>query len=75
MPILQEALDEVKELSGVMTMGDDYLPADVQAECERIIPEVHEVKPENATDTYKNTKKRANFNIFRHASYSRDTQV
>lgn len=52
MPVSQEALEEVRELSGVITVGDDYLPADVRAECKRIIHEVHEVKPEDASDTY-----------------------
>ena len=33
--VTQEALDEVATLSGVMSVGDDYLPSSVREECER----------------------------------------
>ncbi len=35
-----------------MSVGDDYLSAEVRAECERVIPAIEDVKPENAADTY-----------------------
>lgn len=35
-----EALDEVAELSQVMTVGDDFLTPAVRAECERVVPEI-----------------------------------
>ena len=40
------------ELSGVLQEGSDFLPQDVRAECERIIPEVDKVQPRDAADTY-----------------------
>lgn len=39
----KEALDDVAEISRVMT-DDDYLPAGVRERCESIIPEVYDVK-------------------------------
>lgn len=50
--ITDEALDEVRELSGVMDVGEDFLDADVRRECERIIPDIDQVKPADAADTY-----------------------
>ena len=38
--VTQELLDEVAEVSGVLTVGDDYLLPAVRAECERVIPEM-----------------------------------
>ena len=52
LPITDEALDEVRELSGVMDVGEDFLDADVRRECEQIIPEIDQVKPADAADTY-----------------------
>ena len=52
LPITDEALDEVRELSGVMDVGEDFLDADVRRECERIVPEIDQVKPADAADTY-----------------------
>ncbi|XP_028404817.1 uncharacterized protein LOC114527386 [Dendronephthya gigantea] len=51
-PVSKEALDEVAELSGVMTVGDDFLTPNVRAECERIIPEINAVKPNDTTTAY-----------------------
>ena len=50
--ITEETLNEVTEISAVMTEGDDFLTAAVRAECERIIPQIHLVRPEDAADTY-----------------------
>ena len=52
MPVSQEILDEFAEVSGVMTVGNDYLPCNVRRECERVIPNVGSVKPIDAADTY-----------------------
>lgn len=35
-----------------MSVGDDYLTPAVRAECERIIPEIDNVKANDATTTY-----------------------
>ena len=50
--VSEESLNEVAELSGVLQEGSDFLPQDVRAECERIIPEVDKVQPRDAADTY-----------------------
>ena len=44
-------IDEVRELSGVMDV-EDFLDADVHRECARIVPEIDQVKPADAADTY-----------------------
>ena len=50
--VTQEALDEVAKLSGVMSVGDDYLPKSVREEYERIVPNIDGVKPTEAADAY-----------------------
>ena len=50
--VTQEALDEVAKLSGVMSVGDDYLPKSEREECERIVPNIDGVKPTEAADAY-----------------------
>ena len=35
-----------------MTVGDDYLTPTIRAECERIVPEIEAVKPNDAATTY-----------------------
>lgn len=52
MQVTQEALYEVAKLSGVMSVGDDYLPKSVREECERIVPNIDGVKPTEAGDAY-----------------------
>ena len=47
-----EMLDEVSEISGVMAHGEDYLPRHVRAECERVIPQIGDVKPVDAANTF-----------------------
>ena len=42
-PVSTEDLNEVAELSGVMSYGDDYLEPNLRANCERIRPEAEEV--------------------------------
>lgn len=39
-------------MSGVMTVGEDFFPAAVRTECERIIPDVDGSKPTDAADTF-----------------------
>ena len=51
-PVTQEALDEVEDVSGVLTVGDEYLTPHVRAECECIIPDINGVKSCNAADTF-----------------------
>lgn len=51
-PVTNQALDEVAEVSGVMTVGDDFLSFDVRRECERVIPKVENVEATDAADTY-----------------------
>ena len=51
-PVSNEDLDEVAALSGVMAYGDDYLEPDVRENCERIIPEVETVRPNDAVDSF-----------------------
>ena len=51
-PVTNQALDEVAEVSGVMTVGDDFLSCDVRRECERVIPSVENVEAIDAADTY-----------------------
>ena len=50
-PVSEESLHEAAELSGVLQEGNDFLPPEVREECERIIPEVDNVKPRDAADT------------------------
>ena len=52
MQVTQELLDEVTEVSGLLTVGDDYLLPAVRTECERIIPNIDGVKPCDAADTF-----------------------
>ena len=52
MPITEDALGQVLDLSGVMTVGEDFLQPDVRRECQRIIPEVDQVKACDAADTF-----------------------
>lgn len=52
LPVTEEALDEVAQLSSVMTVGEDFLSPNVRAECERIIPDIDGVKPMDAADAY-----------------------
>jgi hypothetical protein len=51
-PVSTEDLDEVAALSGVMAYGDDYLEPNVRANCERIIPEIETVLPNDAADSF-----------------------
>lgn len=51
-PMTNQALDEVAEVSGVMTVGDDFLSCDVRRECERVIIKVENVEAIDAADTY-----------------------
>ena len=50
--VSEQALDEVAELSQVMTVGNDFLTPAVRAECERVIPQIEDVKPSDAATTF-----------------------
>ena len=50
--VTQASLDEVTEVSGVLTVGEDYLLPAFRAECERIIPDIDGVKPCDAADIF-----------------------
>ena len=50
-PVSEESHHEAAELSGVLQEGNDFLPTEVTEECERIIPEVDNVKPRDAVPT------------------------
>jgi hypothetical protein len=52
LPITDEALNEIAEISGVMQVGNDFLPCNVRRECERVIPNIVNVKAVDAADTY-----------------------
>ncbi|XP_028394391.1 uncharacterized protein LOC114518567 [Dendronephthya gigantea] len=52
LPVTHQALDEVAEISGVMDVGDDFLSHSVRRECERVIPNIENVKAIDAADTY-----------------------
>ena len=60
LPVTQEALNEVAEVLGVMTFGEDFLPAAVRTECERIITDVDGIKPIDATHTFQFLKAHCN---------------
>ena len=48
----KEALDQVAEISGVMTENDDFLPIDVRWHCELITLEIEDVNSKDAAETY-----------------------
>ena len=50
--VTQEAFNEVAEMSGIMIFGEDFLPAAVRTECERIITDVDGIKPTDAAHTF-----------------------
>lgn len=52
LPVTKEALDEVAQLSNVITVGEDFLLPVVRTACERIIPDLDGIKPTDAADTY-----------------------
>ena len=50
--ISEAAINEVSDLSGVLAEGCDFITLDVRAECERIIPEVNKIRPQDAAESY-----------------------
>ena len=50
--LTKQSLDDVAQLSGVMNFGNDYLPEVVRHECERVVPELDNVKPQDAATTF-----------------------
>ena len=53
-PITLDTLNEVAELSNVMSIGEDYmyLPGNVRTECERVIPDVDGIKSTDTADAF-----------------------
>jgi hypothetical protein len=51
-PVSTEDLNEVAELSGVMSYGNDHLEPNLRANCECIIPEVGKVLSSDAADSF-----------------------
>ena len=51
-PVTEEQLKEAAEESGVLNVPEDFLPPDVRAECERIMPDREDIKPEDCRDAY-----------------------
>lgn len=52
LPVTKDALDEVAQMSGVMTVCEDFLSDKRKAECERIIPDIDVIKLAEAADAY-----------------------
>ena len=50
--VTNEILDEVRELSGIMTVGCTFLTPAVQQECERVVPDLNAINPQDAADHY-----------------------
>ena len=50
--VTNEVLDEVREISSVMPEDNKFLTAAVQRECERVVPDVNNIRPQDAADTF-----------------------
>lgn len=50
--VTENQLKEVAELSDVLEGTNDYLEPEFRARCEVVIPNVHEVTPEEAANAY-----------------------
>ena len=50
--ITTEVVEEVQEISGVMTMGSSFLSDNVQREGERVVPDLNGIQPQDAADAY-----------------------
>jgi hypothetical protein len=42
-PVSNEELEEIAQLSNVLENTNEYLTAEIREQCERILPDVHEV--------------------------------
>ena len=62
--ITEEQLLEVAELSDVLQHNDDYLRPAVRKECEKYLPKIEEIKPNDAKDAYLYLKANVDENVF-----------
>lgn len=46
LPVTEELLHEAARLSGVLNVPSDFLAAEFRIECERIIPDVQNLRPD-----------------------------
>jgi hypothetical protein len=51
-PVSDEELEEVAQLSNVLENTNEYLPAEIREQCDRILPDVHEVLPNEASNAF-----------------------
>lgn len=51
-PVTEEQLEEAATESGVLNMTVDFLDPQFRAECERIIPDRENIKPDECTDVF-----------------------
>ena len=51
-PVTDEQLEEAATESGVLHVSDDFLPPEVRAECQRIIPDFENIRPNECNDAY-----------------------
>lgn len=52
MPVTEEQLQEVAMESGVLDIADDFLDIEFRAECERLIPDKENIKPDECKDAF-----------------------
>jgi hypothetical protein len=60
-PVSEEELEKVAELSGVLGCPDDFLHQAFRGECERLMPDVNSITPNDWTDAFLYLKD--NFNL------------
>lgn len=51
-PISEDDLKKVANYSGVLECGEDFLEIPIREECERWVPNVEDVNPDDWTDAY-----------------------
>ncbi|XP_013403271.1 uncharacterized protein LOC106168664 [Lingula anatina] len=52
LPVTNEQLREVAEISGVLDVSDDFLEPDFRRRCERILPDIHEIEAKDFWRAY-----------------------
>mgnify|MGYP002804662218 CR=1 FL=1 len=56
LPVTQDQLAEVANISGVLDIAEDFLSPEFRAKSEQIIPVPSEVEPEDTAEAYKYLK-------------------
>jgi hypothetical protein len=51
-PVTEEELQQAAAHAGVLEIDDDFLVADFRAECERLMPHIEEIGPEDCSDAF-----------------------